>query len=204
MTRADHERYHKHGPSSDPYDVERAEMRAWARRAATWTPDTCPDDAHEPDPDGTACVRCGIIAEPVGPAEIAEHLTAGYAEHIEAIRDRAQLARSGGRAILRYYSVTTRPYRPWTIALRPSDDQAIADERDAEYHRIVRADRDASHDLVRPHWPIMRAAAEAGYVDSVGRYWRAPAAELAETVNLVDGLERLRLAGRLDQLDITR
>lgn len=28
MSRPDHERYHKHGPSTDPYDMERAEMRA--------------------------------------------------------------------------------------------------------------------------------------------------------------------------------
>ena len=64
------------------------DLGAIARRAATPTAQDCPDDDHQPDPDGTHCLRCGILAEPVGPAELAEHLTAGYADAVEAQRDR--------------------------------------------------------------------------------------------------------------------
>lgn len=142
-----------------PTDPGAAELREYRGRDYP-EPDGAPCIAgdHWPNDAGTACAYCGLPAvQSVGPDPVALYAFTYHSADAIAERDAAQQARAGGRAILRYYAVTTRPYRPWTIAVVPSHDHAL-DPLDAEYARTYRARRDAGSNYTRPHWPVMRAA----------------------------------------------
>lgn len=109
----------------------------------------CIAGACYPNDDGTACAYCGLPAEPVTPAELADALT------IETERTAAQIARAGGRQILQDYRDMTRG-RSYSIHV--AHWPGLLDTNCAQYARANRADRDAGANYTRPHWPIMRAA----------------------------------------------
>lgn len=109
----------------------------------------CIAGACEPNDDGSACAYCGLPAVPVDPDELADALS------IELDRERAQLARAGGRRVLMDYRNMTRG-RSWDISLAPTSGPL--DMPSARYARRCRAERDAGLNVTRSHWPIMAHA----------------------------------------------